>query len=79
MHHHHMTVVAVGQQRFAAIDGVPPLIAQATAFLMSSPILASVAASSEVMFHTTGCMLTLSSRAGFIASPKPKAMKSLPV
>jgi NAD(P)-dependent dehydrogenase (short-subunit alcohol dehydrogenase family) len=29
---------------------------QATAFLMSSLILASVAASSEVMFHTTGCI-----------------------
>lgn len=52
---------------------------QATAFLMSSPIAASVAASSEVMFHTTGCMLAPSSRAGFRASPKPNAMKSLPV
>jgi hypothetical protein len=51
---------------------------QATAFLMSSLILASVAASSEVMFHTTGCMWTPSSRAGFSASPKPNAMKSLP-
>jgi hypothetical protein len=52
---------------------------QATAFLMSPLILASVAASSEVMFHTTGCMWPLSSCAGFSASPKPHAMKSLPV
>lgn len=52
---------------------------QATAFLMSPLILASAAASSEVMFHTTGCIWAPSSCAGFSASPKPNAMKSLPV
>lgn len=50
---------------------------QATAFLMSSRILASVVSSNEVRVHATGCILASSSRAGFTTSPKPNAMNCL--